>query len=540
MTDRRRDLRQDAGWHAEVELKLQASRDDLAHLLAAPPLAFAVNGDASPVPMEAVYYDTRERSLQKAGVVLRVRREGGRFRQTVKLQDAAGGPHARLEHTREVEGYAPRVALLHEATGERFADLGDADLEPLFATRVMRRTIVVPVRPGPAGGRIEVAIDQGLVEAGDRREDIGEIELELIEGDVADLYHLALVLHRIAPLAIDTRTKSDRGHTLAGAEPPAWRKAGSVELTPSSSLDDAITAVFGQCFGHWIDNQAAALDGRDIEGVHQMRVALRRLRAAFSFFSPWLPDAQASWLDQEARWLGRRLGSVRDLDVLLADTLAPVRLVRGRDRDLSRLADLVERRQVEARAELVEAIASPRYTTLVLTFGQWLADRTWRAGSRDGMAVDRLLAGAARQVLDRCHEAVIAAGTDFESLDREERHELRLEVKRLRYAVQFVGDGYGDAKPLLKLLGTLQDELGAANDAALAEELLARLCRGEPEKDRRRLAHATGLVGGWWLAHGGGREERLRALWSEFRRMAPVWRSERPSLSLVGGVNSSN
>ena len=507
----------DSRWHPEVELKLRASPVGIDRLLGVPPLAFGSGIDAPARALESVYFDTKNRALQKAGIALRVRRDGDGFVQTLKIADPDRRVHARLERHDPVDGFAARADPLREAGGKDFAAFTDSDLAPLFTTRIERLAIEVAARPGPAGGRIEVAVDRGVIEAGETTEDVCEIELELIEGTVADLYHLAQALHRLEPMAIEVRTKSDRGYALAGGRAPAWHKVGAVELDSGSTLGDAIATVLVQCFDHWTGNQAAALDGRDIEGVHQMRVGLRRLRAALGFFGPWLPPVQCEWLEREIRWLAKRLGAVRDLDVLLAETIAPVRKARGQDKDLKALADLVRR--------------SERCTTLVLTVGQWIAEGAWR-GTGQG-ALRRPVAAAARPALDACLAGVMQAGEGFETLDREGRHALRLQIKRLRYAIQFVGAAYGGGRAMLRQLGALQDSLGAANDAALAEELLDKAIRGTGDKERRRLTRATGLVAGWWLARSTGHEAELREQWAALRETVPFWREAAPRLKIV-------
>lgn len=521
----------DSRWHPEVELKLRASPAGIDRLLGVPPLAFGSGINAPARALESVYFDTKSRALQKAGIALRVRRDGDAFVQTLKIADPDRQAHARLERHDPVDGFVARADALREAGGKTFATVADGDLVPLFTTRIERLAIEVAARPGPAGGRIEVAVDRGVIEAGEGTDDVCEIELELIEGTVADLYHLAQALHRLEPMAIEVRTKSDRGYALAGGRAPAWHKAGAVDLDAGCTLGDAIAAVLAQCFDHWTGNQAAALDGRDIEGVHQMRVGLRRLRAALGFFGPWLPPVQSEWLEREIRWLAKRLGAVRDLDVLLAETIAPVRKARGQDKDLKALADLVRRRQAEAHDALVAAVGSERCTTLVLTFGQWIAEGAWR-GPGQG-ALRRPVAAAARPALDACLAAVMQAGEGFETLDREGRHALRLQIKRLRYAIQFVGGAYGGGRAMLRQLGALQDALGAANDAALAEELLDKAIRGTSDKERRRLNRATGLVAGWWLARSTGHEAELREQWAALRETVPFWREAAPRLKIV-------
>ena len=101
------------------------------------------------------------------------------------------------------------------------------------------------------------------------------------------------------------------------------------------AVDRAIQAILRSCLQHWCANEAAALDGSDPEGVHQMRVALRRLRSAFSVFGRLIDPAQRAWLSDEAKTIVNGLGPARDWDVFLAELLAPVRAARQDDAGLS-------------------------------------------------------------------------------------------------------------------------------------------------------------------------------------------------------------
>ena len=449
-----------------------------------------------------------------------MRRAGGAPVQTIKT-----GAHAqaRLERDDPLDRPAPRARFLREAGGERYRHIGDGDLLPVCVSRIDRRTVEVAAS---GGSRIEVAIDRGSIEAAGRTEPVCEIELELVEGPVADLYGLALaLLRRGEPLAIEPRAKSERGYALAGGPPPPWRKAGPVGLDAAATLGDGIAAVMAHCQGHWLGNQCAALDGADSEGVHQMRVAIRRLRAAFDFFSPWLDADEAARLRREAGWLGKRLGAARDLDVLLADIVAPVLAARPGDDALPDLEALAREARTAAYDGLRETMGRPRYADLVLSAGHWIALGRW---SRDrGDALSRPLAASARGALDSIHGRVMARADGFDAMTAAERHALRLDIKRLRYALQFVGSAFGDGAAHLQALGRLQDLLGAANDAALAEaQVAAAISRVPGGGKRRRLARAGGLVAGWWTAKGAGREEEIRAAWRTFAGLAPFWRPE--------------
>ena len=501
-------------WAPESELKFAVSPEAAGSLLHLPPLRRA--RDLGERCIDSRYFDTAGGRLQRDGIALRVRRQGDSFVQTAKMFDPAGHTAFRLEREDPVAGPRPCAALLRQAAGSGYADIADGDLVPAFRTKINRRLLMLEGR----GSRVEVAIDSGFVEASGAREPLSEIELELMEGGIGDLYSLALGMHRQTPLAIEAFTKSQRGYALGGGLPPAWSKAGAFVLDPGTSLDDAIALTLERCYGHWMNNQAAALDGRDIEGVHQMRVALRRLRAALGLFAPWLEDGSQARFAVDVKWIAASLAAVRDLDVLGHVTLAPLREAFPGDGDLARLEECIGNRRREACRRLVLALGSPRYTSAVLTLGQWIVERGWSAGHPvlDGPAEPHVA-----RALNEVYAEVLSRGEGFATLNAAARHQLRLHVKRLRYAIQFVGPVFQGTGPWLQALSDLQDALGAANDAAVADDLIR--CCTRSASGKRRLARAGGLVVGWWAARGEHLESDAKARWRAFTELEPFWRT---------------
>ena len=132
-------------------------------------------------------------------------------------------------------------------------------------------------------------------------------------------------------------------HNLYKVTPsPTTRKAARLQLAKDATVDAAITAIFAECFEHWTFNEAAALHGLNPEGVHQMRVALRRMRSALSDFKQVIPAAQVAWLRPETRWLIENLGPARDWDVFLTELLKPVEMARPGDTGLAELRAAAE------------------------------------------------------------------------------------------------------------------------------------------------------------------------------------------------------
>ena len=215
---------------------------------------------------------------------------------------------------------------------------------------------------------------------------LAELELELIEGKPATLFQLALELDRLTPLHVETSSKAARGYALTSGEPPAWHKAAPLALERDATVDTALEAILRDCLRHWTTNEAAALDGSDPEAIHQLRVAIRRLRSVFSVFGKVIPPEDLAWLKPEAKRIVTSLGQARDWDVFLTELLSPVQAARPDDPDLTLLRHAAEEARAEGYATARAAIRDPAYTSFVLRFAEWIETRGWRRDEerRDG------------------------------------------------------------------------------------------------------------------------------------------------------------
>jgi triphosphatase len=121
------------------------------------------------------------------------------------------------------------------------------------------------------------------------------LELELRDGAPAALYGLALCLNAATPLSIELESKAARGYRLIACSAPAATKAASIELDRDVASREGLRLIVGEILSHLLSNKSAALTG-DAVGVHQVRVAIRRLRTALRLFAPRLePHALAAF-----------------------------------------------------------------------------------------------------------------------------------------------------------------------------------------------------------------------------------------------------
>lgn len=492
----------------EIELKLTIDPVHAAHLRRHAVLESLAQSKPRRQKLHSIYFDTPELDLLRAGITLRLRRVGGRWVQTVKGGGSAeGGLHQRDEWEWPVRGGEPEPA---PNTAPGLAGLLTpellARLRPLFVTEFWRTAWQLRTAQG---AEIELALDQGEVRAGDRHQPISEVELELKAGEAASLFEVALATQEQVPLQVEDLSKAQRGYLLCSGETPPPRTAQSVALAPEMQVVQAFQRIARECLAQLQGNVAGL--GQDPEYLHQARVAVRRLRSALGLFGTMLPEVRAEVVE-ELRWLMGCLGPARDWDVFVTQTLPPIAEQLPGNRALARLqADAAELRDVRRQTAL-EAVLSQCYTRLVLTFGLQLA----RQAKPPGDPVS--LGEFAMQTLTRQHKHVRRRGRHHATLSQAKRHALRIAAKKLRYAAEFFAVIYPPkrARPYLAALAALQDVLGALNDAAVTQRLLAELPtpRGQ----------AAGIVSGWIACTSRERLQQLNKAWRNFTRQKMFWK----------------
>ncbi len=390
-----------------------------------------------------------------------------------------------------------------------------ADLHPLFVTEVSRT--VVNIEPSP-GTCIEAAIDHGGIRVcgNGRAESISEVELELKSGEPASLYDLALRLLEAAPVRIEVPSKAERGYRLAaGAEaasPPVH--AEPVALDPAMRIDATLRHIGGACLAHLLRNESAALDGQP-EGVHQMRVAVRTLRSALSSFRRILPREDRNRVSDDLAWVAGPLGAARNLDVLATQFLKPAAAGLAQEASMMDLADAIDWARRAAHNRVREHILSPRYTATMLRLLHWFEARRVPEAAPIGWIAPRLLDRRRRQV--RQHSK------GFHHMGASRRHELRIAVKKLRYAIELLGSLFdpADVEKYVKRLKRLQDDLGYANDVRVARGLLTELCGQDPDGP---AAGAGARLLAWHEDALAASEPRLRRHLRRLNRAGPFWR----------------
>lgn len=505
----------------EVELKLRVSPADYARLARHP----ALQGGEAPElhRLYAVYFDTAQHGLWRAGLALRVRRDGALWTQTLKgAGSAEAGLHRRIELEATVPGPRPDLDVYGPGpwTERLVAALAGEPLHRVCVTQFTRSTRTLHRLPDAV---IEASLDRGEIRAAGRREPLCELELELKAGPPAALYELALELLDAFPVAAEQRSKAERGYALQAAAADVPAKGAPPALDPGMTVGAALSAIVGSVLAHLQANEAGLKHHSDPEYVHQMRVALRRLRSALSVFRPALDAARRERAMSEMRWLARSLGAARDWDVFMGTACAQLLEAFPGHPGLAEYVRVFRRQQRLARQRAQRAVGSVRYQRLVLELGAWLQSRQWCApDAGDAAAVlEQRVEAYAGEVLEALYSRMRKRGRHIAQLAPEQLHELRIAAKKLRYATHFFAGLY-DAKaahPLLDRLAQLQDALGAVNDAATVQSLVDAARPGAG----KHVAEARGLLLAWSRGQTALLRRDAERAWRAARRCPTFW-----------------
>ncbi|MEI7570886.1 MAG: CHAD domain-containing protein [Alcaligenaceae bacterium] len=510
---------------AEQELKLHVPTEARAGVEKA-----LLRGRVTRVHLQAFYFDTPKRDLVRARIALRLRREGEQWVQTLKMPGENSLSRIEINHDRptpdlDLSVYAtePFAAVLAKHA-ETLSICYETDVQRIF--RQTRTEL----------GLVEIAFDTGLLRAGALELPISEVEFELKRGALAAVFALGKKWQQAHGLILDVRSKSERGDRLASLnaelrtideqtaerqEPSRrsaiaqfWgaRTAENITLHPKIQAHSALAAVSAECLDQIIRNTAilAEVDTAGIyqasgaEHVHQLRVGIRRLRSAWSFFNgiAALPSEQ---LRTDIKLHFSKLGGTRDDDVL-KETLLPVLSAAGQpplilddglappDTENVALSRSFQTWLLDMLAWTVLPAAPfapspPNPALAVVTPNEVEASTEATLDKTDPTAVASThvqvplaLKEALIKKLKKWHRRLLQDGLQFDQLSIESRHELRKLGKKLRYALQFTESLLPTArlKAYRKQLATVQDILGEMNDLAVARDRFILLRDAQP------------------------------------------------------------
>jgi triphosphatase len=433
--------------------------------------------EAAPRALQTTYYDTPKTKLRKRHTLLRVRKSGDEFLQSVK-QDRVGN-FARGEWEQTIDGPQPRRSAARGTPIEHFmGKRRERDkLVPLFQVDVERRSCNLL----KGDSIIEASLDQGHVEANGNRLPVRELEFELKRGDPAQLFEAAREVVGNAPLRLSFISKGERGYRLRDQSLRKPIPASAARFRRRASAKEAMQAICRTCL-HDLTSNVGTIDGEHaIEGVHKSRIALRRLRAAMTLFKTITADEESNRLRGEMKWLSDLFGEARDLDVLEMESTLP------QARDLSggrALVDIVAQKRDAAHDKLRDALRSQRFYIFLIDLVRWIEDGDWlKAESKQG---DEPVARFARGVIARRRKRLLKKADHLKTLPPEALHKVRIAGKKLRYMTEFLQslarskDQRREHRRFVNQLEKLQASLGTLHDAEGRGEFFRQIGEAPP------------------------------------------------------------
>jgi CHAD domain-containing protein len=464
-----------------------------ARLTRLPAIARQRQGRARSLAEEVVWLDTAAGSLAAQGLVLERRRRETALRRTLPEAGAAWRPGDLAE---------PAAAP---------ADPSALVMAMPLAAFTGRRTLLT------LADGTEAELLQGRLRAVADELPVARLRLS---GEAAAVLALARALAAELPL-LPGPDLAELGRALARGEPPRPRRIGAAEVTPGATVEQALEQVIGHLLEVMLHHAPRCLPDAGPVGVHQARVALRRLRSALKHFRPAARCPELDGFDKELGALARRLGPARDWDVFLGGLGARLGAALPEDKRVAQLLKAAEARRLAAYAALREALDGPGFRLLVLDGLALLHSRPWRAVEQPSPLLDHPADEFAANLLEKRWAKLGEEGAEIAALDTEALHELRLGCKRLRYAAELFAPLWPgkNTRRFLRRLAAVQEALGLANDIAVARQLVATLLTGAPAA----TPWAVGLAEGFALAQLRNTRAEGEEAWEKLRDARHFW-----------------
>ncbi len=490
----------------EKELKLRIAPEHLNRLKRHPLLKSLSTARATTRRLHNIYYDTPDLKLHQRAMALRLRRIGRQWLQTMKSGgEVQAGMHQRNEWETPVASDALDFEALEACGSKRLPSAVRKKLRALFVTDFSRTSRMLFFE----GAEIELSMDSGEIRAGRSTRSISELELELKSGEPLQLFRLALVLLDIVPLEVEPVSKAEHGYRLYAKTKPVIVKASELNLTKCPNAPAALQSMVWSCLLHLQANVPGAVHKLDDEYLHQVRVALRRLRVVLGMMkSYYADDAELTTLRKNVAELCVELGRSREWDVFVTQTLAPMLAHLPEHQGLGEVLRASEQLRKQHHARIQEALQAQEFQRLLLRFGAWMNGSYWHEQPADTVLS---LPEFAAQILRRYGKQVMKRGKKIDAVDASQLHALRIACKKLRYSMGLFSSLYADAKTrrYLSALTTLQNILGTLNDIAVARRLLDEL-------DTEARHEMIAIIRGWIEHDFAGHMDKLHEAWKTF------------------------
>ncbi|MGE0094676.1 MAG: CHAD domain-containing protein [Alphaproteobacteria bacterium] len=482
----------------ESVIRLRLSAEAARSLVRRPPIRDWLAGRPRSRRLAATYYDTEDETLRKGAIALSVK-EGDRQRTQVAASNAVS-----VSNVLEV-GAAPDLQRIRDADMRTRALrlVSDAALAPVFQADIRIRAYALTLEGIP----VEMTLGVGQVSASDNVDEFAEVAFRATDRMAA--YRAAEGLAAVVPVSVERRDLITRGYALAHGRRAQAALAQDVTLDGAWNARRGFAAVLRNCLDQFAANEIAFTAGGGSEAIHQLRVAIRRMRAAFSAFSSALPSDEVSDFRADLQWLQQIFGPLRDWDVFCNETLSAFRSALPHHDALRELSSDARAARGQALIAAREALASVRHGLFQVRLERWLEKDDGVQGPRLGEFAAKALAKRDRKL----HRA----GKNLNGSTPERLHDIRIAAKKARYAAEFFRDLFGGkaARKYLRALRRIQDGLGAMNDANMARRLVNEVRPGDRE--------ISALLDGWFAARIVASRDDMDALWRKFERAPRYW-----------------
>lgn len=440
-------------------IRLSLDPTDISALLQNPLLASQPKRQR----IHLTHFDTPDKTL--AGLALSVQEKRILRKTTLSVAQTTGDLHVWSAPT--TPGTFDFATLIDAPDiAEQLAQIADS-LIPVYVIETRQRQWVVQIR----SAQVKVTLEEGQISTGDgtslRTQGFCEIELQLQQGQPAALYGVARLLSRLLRLHPISDDLTQRALSFVAAEVARPAKANRVKV----DADESVIGVFKQlawlCLKQLQANEGGIFGVSNVEFIHQARVSLRRLRTALRLFSTELPPGFSEKWGLAWRDVGEQLGNARNWDVFYTEILPDMEVDLGNSADVSNLKEFAQTQRKMAHSQAQTWISGRHYSLTMIAFCEALLALPNNKATRITDFADKALKKRYKRF---CRGAEVA-----HTLNSEERHEVRIDLKKLRYTIDFFESLYPrkQLQPFLKGLAETQELLGHMNDLVICESLLA-------------------------------------------------------------------
>lgn len=440
-------------------IRLSLDPTDISALLQHPLLASQPKRQR----IHLTHFDTPDKTL--AGLALSVQEKRILRKTTLSVAQTTGELHVWSAPT--TPGTFDFATLIDAPDiAEQLAQIADS-LIPVYVIETRQRQWVVQIR----SAQVKVTLEEGQISTGDgtslRTQGFCEIELQLQQGQPAALYGVARLLSRLLRLHPISDDLTQRALSFVAAEVARPAKANRVKV----DADESVIGVFKQlawlCLKQLQANEGGIFGVSNVEFIHQARVSLRRLRTALRLFSTELPPGFSDKWGLAWRDVGEQLGNARNWDVFYTEILPDMEVDLGNSADISNLKEFAQTQRKMAHSQAQSWISGRHYSLTMIAFCEALLALPNSKATR--------ISDFADKALKKRHKRFCRGAEVAHTLNSEERHEVRIDLKKLRYTIDFFESLYPrkQLQPFLKGLAETQELLGRMNDLVTCESLLA-------------------------------------------------------------------